>query len=402
MKTAFITILILILCGCTKEQKITTLEDLEFKSLDYVKEYSSNNNIELTINYEYNDNIESNYIISQSIPSTTNIDEVTKLEVIVSKGKLDLAKLSNDKINELGRVPVMMYHGIINTPSNETKYTGGNVDKDGYQRTVEAFRNDLEFYYENGYRMIRLEDYINGIIDVEYAKSPIVLTFDDGLENNIKVTGLDNDGNIIIDPNSAVGVLEEFKKKYPDFNVTATFFLNSSLFNQKEYNTKIITWLVDNGYDIGNHTLNHYDFTKINENTTKKEVGGMYKILDEIIPNKYTSIVALPFGSPYKKSHDNFNHILKGDYEGYKYETLSTLRVGWEANNSPFSTTFDKTFIKRIRAWDNNGVEFDISMNFKLLEKNRYISDGDKDVIVINNKDKDYIINTDKEVIIYE
>lgn len=71
--------------------------------------------------------------------------------------------------------------------------------------------------------MIRLNDYINGIVDVELGKSPIVLTFDDGLENNIKVTGLDSDGNIIIDPNSAVGILEEFKKKYPDFNVTATF-----------------------------------------------------------------------------------------------------------------------------------------------------------------------------------
>lgn len=73
--------------------------------------------------------------------------------------------------------------------------------------------------------MIRLNDYINGIVDVELGKSPIVLTFDDGLENNIKVTGLDSDGNIIIDPNSAVGILEEFKKKYPDFNVTATFFV---------------------------------------------------------------------------------------------------------------------------------------------------------------------------------
>ena len=63
------------------------------------------------------------------------------------------------------------------------------------------------------------------------------------------------------------------------------------------------------------------------------------------------------------------------------------MRVGWESDYSPFSTDFDKTFIKRIRAYDNNGVEFDIEANFKNLENNRYISDGDKNKIVIKESD---------------
>ena len=79
----------------------------------------------------------------------------------------------------------MMYHGIIDTEDN--KYTGGNVDKNGYKRTAKAFREDLEFYYKNGYRMIRLTDFVDENIDVELGKSPIILTFDDGLSNNIKV-----------------------------------------------------------------------------------------------------------------------------------------------------------------------------------------------------------------------
>ena len=33
---------------------------------------------------------------------------------------------------------------------------------------------------------------------------------------------------------SAIGILESIKEKYKDFNVTATFFLNSSLCNQPE------------------------------------------------------------------------------------------------------------------------------------------------------------------------
>lgn len=245
----------------------------------------------------------------------------------------------------------------------------------------------MEFYYQNNYRMIRLTDYVEGIIDVEIGKSPIIITFDDGLKNNIIVTGLDDNGEIIIDPNCAIGVLEEFKKKYPDYNVTATFFITKNLFNQSEYDDKILKWLVKNGYDVGNHSASHSDFTKISIDETNYQIGSVYEILDEIIPNSYVNIVALPYGSPYKKSHQNFGHILSTSYNGKNYTTKSTMRVGWESDYSPFSTDFDKTFIKRIRAYDNNGVEFDIEANFKNLENNRYISDGDKNKIVIKESD---------------
>lgn len=308
----------------------------------------------------------------------------------------------NNKVNELGEVPIMMYHGIHNKLNSETEYTLGNVDKDGYQRTAEAFRNDLEFYYENGYRMIRLTDYIDGNIDVELGKSPIILTFDDGLENNIRVTGLDEDGNIIIDPNSAVGILESFKEKYKDYNVTATFFINGGMFKQEEYNEKILNWLVDNGYDIGNHTNTHVNFSKVDSTKTQEEVGLVYELLDKIIPGKYVNIVALPFGSPYNLEHDNMEYILNTNYNGKNYITKSTLRVGWKAESSPFSNEFNSKFLKRIRAYDNDGIEFDIEMNFKLLENNRYISDGNKDNIVIpSNEESKLGLTYDKKVIKY-
>ena len=287
----------------------------------------------------------------------------------------------------------MMYHGIIDTEDN--KYTGGNVDKNGYKRTAKAFREDLEFYYKNGYRMIRLEDYIHGIIDVPIGYSPIILTFDDGDADNCKVLGRNSDGSLQIDPNSAVGILEEFKKKYPDFQVTATFFVMSGIFNQSEYNKDIVTFMINNGYDIGNHTISHPDFTKISREQSVKEVGKMYKTLDSYLGDKYVHIVALPFGSPYKKDHANYEVILSGTYDGYEYKTEAALRVGWEPEVSPYNKNFDPTFLKRCRAYDNNGKEFDIEMVFKNLEKNRYISDGDKNRIVIpsseqNNLNSEY------------
>lgn len=357
-------------------EEVNLMVDLTGKTVEEAKAFADKYKLNLIIE-EQNDTTEKDKIFEQSINVNSEIKENDTLIIYVSLG-INYEEL---KVNELGDVPIMMYHGIHNITDNE--YTGGNVDKDGYQRTKEAFIEDLEFYYNSGYRMIRLQDYVNGIIDVEAGLSPIILTFDDGLENNIKVTGLDENGNIIIDPNSAVGVLEDFKKKYPDFNVTATFFVNGGLFQQSEYNEKILNWLVDNGYDIGNHSYSHADFTTISKEKSVQEIGSIYNLLDKYIPGKYVNIVALPFGSPYDKDHSNFEAILNGIYNGNEYKTESTLRVGWMPETSPFNLNFDKTFLKRVRAWDDNGNDWDIKKSFEYLQDTRYISDGDKNTITV-------------------
>lgn len=370
------------------------------KSIEEIKKYSNEYGLELEIIEEYNKEFERGKIISQSIEENKIIKNGDKLIIYVSLGKINEEIYKEYKIDELGRVPIMMYHGIQNV--EKTNYVGGNIDKDGYHRTAEAFRQDLEFYYDNGYRMISLSEYVEGKIDVELGKSPIILTFDDGLANNILVSGIDEYGEIIIDPNSAVGILENFKQKYPDFNVTATFFLNSGLFNQPEYNEKIIKWLITNGYSVGNHSYSHADFSTTDKATTMKEIGSMYSILENIIPGQYDNIVALPFGSPYVENSNNFSYILNGTYNNKEYNTISTLRVGWESELSPFNKYFNKKFLKRIRAYDNNGIEFDIEMNFKNLESNKYISDGNINTIVIPQEKINNVSNiNDYKVITY-
>ena len=385
------------------EVKDNLMENIVDKDINFVKEYSETNKLDLNIEYVYSDTIEKDKVISQSILENTKINENDKLDVVVSLGKIDKDKLKSDKINELGTVPIMMYHGIREKTSSSTGTVGGNVDKDGYNRTPEAFRKDLEMYYESGYEMIRLEDFINGNINVSYGKSPIVLTFDDGNEDNIKVTGLDSDGNILIDKNSAVGILEEFKKNHPDVSVTATFFVNGGIFNQSEYNEKILKWMVENGYDIGNHTQTHLDIKKSSSDKVQKEIAYVYDKLEEYIPGKYVKIIALPFGSPYVKTHDNFKYVLSTSYNGKTYETEAALRVGWEPEVSCFDKDFDKTFLKRCRAYDNNGKDFDIDMVFnRLLKDNRYISDGNSKTITIPKEKGDLLNNSNNlEVITY-
>ena len=403
MKKILIPIIILILIGISfiilnkpKKDLMINILDMTIKE---VENYSKEKGLVLEKEYVYSRE-EKDKVLSQSIKENEEIISGSTLKIEVSYG-FDLNKLKEDNINELGEVPIMMYHSIINKNDSDTPYIGGNVDKDGYSRTTESFRRDLEFYYQNNYRMIRLEDYVLGNIDVEYKKSPIILTFDDGYDNNIKVTGLDENGNIIIDPNSAVGILEEFKKKYPDFNVTATFFITNNLFNQPEYNEKILKWLVDNSYDIGNHTHSHNDLGSITSTDVEKVVSSVYKNLDNIIKDKYVHIVALPYGKPYNKTHDNFKYVLNGTYDNYSYNTIAALRVGWTSESSPFDKTFDKEYLKRCRAYDNNGKEFDIQMVFNKLETTRYISDGYKDIITIKKDNVNKLIETDKKIIQY-
>ena len=386
-----------------EEDKTVYMMDLSNMDINTAKEELDKYNMDINIDYKYDDNIEKDKIISQSIKKDTVILGKEKIDLVVSLGKRDLNKLKADGINELGTVPIMMYHGIKNMRNIDTPNTGGNVDKDGYTRTVEAFRGDLDFYYQKGYRMVKLSDYVNGVINTPYGKSPIVLTFDDGNDNNILVTGLDEKGNIIIDPNSAVGVLEEYKKKYPDFNVTAIFFVTDALFNQPEYNEKILKWLVDNGYEVGNHTKGHNNLSNTSVASTQEVVGYMYQKLESILGDKYSKILALPFGSPYVKSHTNYPYVVSGEYNGKKYETLAALRVGWEPEVSPFHKDFDPTFLKRCRAYDNNGVEFDIKMVFGMLDTRRYISDGDSKTIITNRGNSGIIKeNKDMEVIYYD
>ena len=377
-----VIMIIIVLLVYLKKMPVLMIDLTNQKATTAIK-YAKTNQLKLTVTEAYDNHIKLGYIIKQNINQRQVIKKDNHLSIIVSLGPINTQAYHDNKINELGLVPIMMYHGIYNLTKEETKYLGGNVDASGYHRTSEAFRQDLEFYYANNYRVIRLKDYIAGKIDVPFKSSPIILTFDDGLANNIFITGLNQKGDLIIDPNSAVGIMESYKKKYPDFKVTATFFLNRELFHQSKYNEQIIKWLINHNYDIGNHGYDHAHLDEISAEAVNLQIGKVYNLLNTIIPNQYLNIVSLPFGSPYKQSHPNFKNIINGSYDNLTYQTESTLRVGWQSNYSPFSASFDKNFIKRIRAYDNNGTEFDIHMNFKNLETNRYISDGNVKKIVI-------------------
>lgn len=282
------------------------------------------------------------------------------------KEKVDLSL----EPNEAGQAMVLMYHNI-------------GEEEEEWTRTPENFRKDLENLYDRGYRAVRLEDYVNNTMDVEAGKTPVVITFDDGNENNFKMIE-GPDGEAIIDPDSAVGILEDFKEEYPDFNTTATFYVfGENMFRQPEHLDYKLNYLVDNGYDIGNHTLDHRSMKKADGGEYVQEgIAKQVELINQVVPDYEVNTYALAYGE--RPDSDELTALLeKGAYEGVEYKNIAILNVGWNPADSPISSEFDALSIPRIRASEMKVDNVGMYDWMDYLDENpskRYISDGVKQV----------------------
>lgn len=272
---------------------------------------------------------------------------------------IDLAKV---KPNELGEIMILMYHGI-----------SGKEER--WARQYENFRKDLETLYSQGYRLVKLTDVLEKNIKVPAGFTPVVLTFDDGQENNFRY--IVEDGKLEIDPTSAVGIILDFAKEYLDMGTAATFFVNMSglPFGQKEHWKDKLRFLVENGMEIGNHTFDHANLGKISSEEVKRQVALQQEGVLEAVPGYQQRSFALPFGI-WPKDRDL---VKKGDYLGTSYDYKAVLLVGSEPIPSPFDVKFDPYALPRVQAIQS---ELDrVLGRFQKYPEQRYISDGDPDTI---------------------
>lgn len=276
---------------------------------------------------------------------------------------MDLASV---RPNELGTIPIIEYHIIS--------------DEDGrWSRSRESFRQDLERWYQAGFRSISLSDYIDNNIDIPAGTSPLVITFDDSSPGQF--TFIKEGDTLKVDPECAVAILEDFARQHPDFGLNATFFVLPAadaphdLFGQKEYQQEKLRYIVEKGMEIGNHTFWHQQLTDLPDDEVLRQIGQANMVITEMIPGYRVRTFALPLG----EWPPNRGLVTSGQWEGVPYSFDIILLAGAQPAPAPNHVDYDPLAIPRIQVLDET-----MELWFDQLKPDsdvRYVSDGNPDSV---------------------
>lgn len=269
--------------------------------------------------------------------------------------------------NELGQVPVLMYHRIVAQPTNYM------------DRTPDQVRAELTFLAKGGYVPITAADFVAGRIDIPAGAHPVVLTFDDGSDTHF---AFDPQGNPA--PNTAVSLIMEVAKAYPAFHPVATFFVNQNPFNLGPKAADGVRWLTQHGFEVANQTAHHADLVTMTREAVQTEIGTAEKMIIDLGAPAPTTF-AYPFGA--LKAHQ-LEWAQRGTAGGATWNFGGMFLAGWKPAYSPFEKNFDPRLIDRIRSADlikTDGCDqFCSTAWLSWLDKNpdkRYTSDGDPRLI---------------------
>lgn len=296
--------------------------------------------------------------------------------------------------NELGYVPVIMYHNVVQEYTEEER---GDV----LFRTEGELRGDLQWLYDNDFHVVTLQEYIENRITAPAGKHPVVLTFDDSRPNQFYYDIAD-DGSVTIDPHSVIAILEDFFSTHPDFGHTALFaILPIHCFDYEEptqtpYCQQKLQWLVDHGYEVANHTWDHQDLSDVSTDTFLEKVGDTALFLQEQTGQISASeALILPYGSfpdtdVNADAQQEWEWIRDGfDYEGQHIQLWTVVAAGAEPGPSPNSTIFDEMSIARIGGKNEPGPgEGNLFLDYWFGQFTDrpdllYTSDGNPDTITV-------------------
>jgi hypothetical protein len=292
------------------------------------------------------------------------------------KPQVDAIDYNLVKPDESGQIMVVMFHNFVETPSLKG-------DKE-FTTTFSEFEKLLPELYEKKYRLISLTDMLENNIDVPAGCIPMVFTFDDGTVGQFNL--IEQDGKLIANPKSAVGIMETFNEKHPDFGLNGTFYVNLGLkttFKGSGTMSDRLNYLINKGFEIGNHTKNHVFLPDVK--TSQKmleEVGGNQKLMNEFVPGYTFNSFSLPFGNASKNLKE---YVIQGNYEGTEYKNLAIMSVGANPAPSPVSTKFNPLVFPRVRSTGLTKVDYDLSWWLDTLSKGKsqFVSDGNASIVTV-------------------
>jgi hypothetical protein len=252
------------------------------------------------------------------------------------RGNPNLNIRPGPKPNELGKLPILEYHRI-------------GPESSCWSRSPQDFRRDLELLYKSGYQSLAMSNYLHGKIDIRTGTHPVILTFDDSSPGQFRY--LVQNGKKEIDPDCAVGILLDFKRRHPDFGANATFFVlpaadePNRVFGQPEYESDKLAKLAELGFEIGNHTFWHANLQKYEAGMVRKQIALAVQAIQSAVPGYNVQALALPLGL-YPK---NLNWAVEGSYNNITYHNAGILKVSGGPAPSPFNSHWNPLHLPRIQ-----------------------------------------------------
>ncbi|MFO7779484.1 MAG: polysaccharide deacetylase family protein [Nitriliruptoraceae bacterium] len=267
--------------------------------------------------------------------------------------------------NELGVVPVLMYHQL--------REEGGSV----YDMTEAQYRQELEWLFDNGYRPITTSQLARGEIDTPAGTKPVVLTYDDSTTSQATLT---DDGEL--DPATSLGILVEIAARYDDVEPRASVYvITSSLFGGTPAGEQVLEVLHGHGMELGNHTHTHPNLRGLSSAEVQEELATNVAVVTELVPDAEVATFSLPLGV----WPDDRAAAVSGSSGSGSYRHEGVLLVGANPAPSPFDAAFDPLAIPRIRSNVDPEAEFESTWWFGLIDAGGnnapFVSDGDPDTI---------------------
>lgn len=274
--------------------------------------------------------------------------------------------------NELGRIPVLEYHLI------------GAEGRWG--RSPENFRADLELLYARGYRPISLRDLAAGDIDLPAGTSPVVFTFDDASPGQFSY--LEDNGELRIDPRSAVGIWLDFARDRPEWTNKAVFCMLSgaeagrSFFGDKGIDGQKTAWrhrkvafLAEQGFELCNHTLWHANLARYGDDMVQEQIARLQLAVDSAVPGYRMRSFALPLGEWPKNrelaARGSWTDPATGKTTSYEHDVV--LLVAGGPTRSPHDPEYDGQRVMRVQVYAD-----ELTKVLDRLDRDgtRYVSDG--------------------------
>lgn len=275
--------------------------------------------------------------------------------------------------NEMGRIPVLEYHLIGERESR-------------WSRNWQRFARDLELLHARGYRPITVRQMVTGDFNLPAGLSPVVITFDDASPGQFRYT--EENGQLKVDPRSAVGIWDAFAAKHPEWRGRGTFCVltaaseGHALFGERniqgqksEWRHRKVRYLVEQGHEICNHTLYHVNLARAGSALAQEQIARAQLAVDSAVSGYRTTTFALPLGEwPTDRS------ILRaGSWTNprggrvIRYEFNAVLMVAGGPSRSPKDPQFDPMRIPRVQVFAD-----ELERMLDQLDRNntRYVSAG--------------------------